>query len=184
MPFTAFHARFRDLAERETRTLTTLQESPTGLPVGHYAFIELFCDEPDCDCRRVLLSVVDATGRGEAVINFGWENASFYAAWLREADAQMIEELRGPELHSFAPQGPHAKAVLELAKQYVFSDSAFVERVKRHYAMFRDDVQRRPRAPNHVKGAEIGRNDPCPCGSGRKYKKCCLREAGEVGADC
>src|SRR5436190_24234375 len=20
----------------------------------------------------------------------------------------------------------------------------------------------------------IGRNDPCPCGSGRKYKKCCL----------
>jgi tetratricopeptide (TPR) repeat protein len=22
--------------------------------------------------------------------------------------------------------------------------------------------------------APIGRNDPCPCGSGRKYKKCCL----------
>ena len=22
--------------------------------------------------------------------------------------------------------------------------------------------------------AKIGRNDPCPCGSGRKYKKCCL----------
>jgi len=22
---------------------------------------------------------------------------------------------------------------------------------------------------------EVGRNDPCPCGSGRKYKKCCLR---------
>lgn len=22
--------------------------------------------------------------------------------------------------------------------------------------------------------ARIGRNDPCPCGSGRKYKKCCM----------
>jgi len=22
-------------------------------------------------------------------------------------------------------------------------------------------------------GAVIGRNDPCPCGSGKKYKKCC-----------
>ena len=22
--------------------------------------------------------------------------------------------------------------------------------------------------------AKIGRNDPCPCGSGKKYKKCCL----------
>ncbi len=25
-----------------------------------------------------------------------------------------------------------------------------------------------------VKGEKIGRNDPCPCGSGKKYKKCCL----------
>ena len=24
-----------------------------------------------------------------------------------------------------------------------------------------------------VKGHKIGRNDPCPCGSGLKYKKCC-----------
>jgi hypothetical protein len=23
-------------------------------------------------------------------------------------------------------------------------------------------------------GKKIGRNDPCPCGSGKKYKKCCL----------
>lgn len=23
----------------------------------------------------------------------------------------------------------------------------------------------------------VGRNDPCPCGSGKKYKKCCLRES-------
>ncbi|MDR0942113.1 MAG: SEC-C domain-containing protein [Holosporales bacterium] len=21
---------------------------------------------------------------------------------------------------------------------------------------------------------KIGRNDPCPCGSGKKYKKCCF----------
>ncbi|MFZ5557551.1 MAG: SEC-C metal-binding domain-containing protein [Pseudomonadota bacterium] len=27
----------------------------------------------------------------------------------------------------------------------------------------------------HVRaGAKVGRNDPCPCGSGKKYKKCCL----------
>lgn len=27
------------------------------------------------------------------------------------------------------------------------------------------------RAPD---GAKIGRNDPCPCGSGKKFKKCCI----------
>jgi len=25
-----------------------------------------------------------------------------------------------------------------------------------------------------LKKVKVGRNDPCPCGSGRKYKKCCL----------
>lgn len=28
--------------------------------------------------------------------------------------------------------------------------------------------------------ALAGRNDPCPCGSGRKYKQCCMRSAGVV----
>ena len=23
-------------------------------------------------------------------------------------------------------------------------------------------------------GPKVGRNDPCPCGSGKKHKKCCL----------
>ena len=26
-----------------------------------------------------------------------------------------------------------------------------------------------------VKPPKVGRNDPCPCGSGKKYKKCCGR---------
>ena len=28
-----------------------------------------------------------------------------------------------------------------------------------------------------VKGPKVGRNDPCPCGSGKKYKHCCGRNA-------
>jgi preprotein translocase subunit SecA len=26
-----------------------------------------------------------------------------------------------------------------------------------------------------AKDKKVGRNDPCPCGSGKKYKKCCGR---------
>ena len=29
--------------------------------------------------------------------------------------------------------------------------------------------------PQEQKGNKIGRNDPCPCGSGKKYKRCCGR---------
>ncbi len=32
-----------------------------------------------------------------------------------------------------------------------------------------------PQAPFKRKTPKVGRNDPCPCGSGRKYKKCCGR---------
>jgi len=31
-------------------------------------------------------------------------------------------------------------------------------------------------------GKKVGRNDPCPCGSGKKYKKCCLPKEPEVRA--
>ncbi|MCC7425001.1 MAG: DUF1186 domain-containing protein [Planctomycetaceae bacterium] len=34
-----------------------------------------------------------------------------------------------------------------------------------------DDLRAPP--PARLKAARIGRNDPCPCGSGKKYKKCC-----------
>ena len=32
-----------------------------------------------------------------------------------------------------------------------------------------------PKTPYVRKGAKVGRNDPCPCGSGKKYKNCCGR---------
>lgn len=32
-----------------------------------------------------------------------------------------------------------------------------------------------PQEPAINVNREIGRNDPCPCGSGKKYKKCCLK---------
>jgi len=35
------------------------------------------------------------------------------------------------------------------------------------------EARRNPR-PIRNPGARIGRNDPCPCGSGRKYKQCCM----------
>jgi len=31
--------------------------------------------------------------------------------------------------------------------------------------------------------ARIGRNQPCPCGSGRKYKRCCLQKDNANGAE-
>ncbi len=35
----------------------------------------------------------------------------------------------------------------------------------------------RPSVKQVVRGQKVGRNQPCPCGSGKKYKKCCGRAA-------
>ena len=31
--------------------------------------------------------------------------------------------------------------------------------------------------PPRAKPGKVGRNEPCPCGSGKKYKRCCMRRA-------
>ena len=40
------------------------------------------------------------------------------------------------------------------------------------------EAQRAPQ-PVRTAGAKAGRNDPCPCGSGKKYKHCCMRKEQE-----
>ena len=35
------------------------------------------------------------------------------------------------------------------------------------------DFEKAENPPTPIQSDKIGRNDPCPCGSGKKYKKCC-----------
>ncbi len=39
----------------------------------------------------------------------------------------------------------------------------------------RKELTREFRQSKTAVSNKVGRNDPCPCGSGKKYKKCCLR---------
>ena len=51
-----------------------------------------------------------------------------------------------------------------------FALARYVRVLKRAYL---DAASGKPK-PFVAPGSPLGRNDPCPCGSGRKYKKCCL----------
>jgi SWIM/SEC-C metal-binding protein len=35
------------------------------------------------------------------------------------------------------------------------------------------DLEKALNPPVPIQSEKFGRNDPCPCGSGKKYKKCC-----------
>jgi tetratricopeptide (TPR) repeat protein len=51
------------------------------------------------------------------------------------------------------------------------------ERIKRMEEQDRETALPLPPSSASPRKEKIGRNDPCPCGSGRKYKKCCLNKA-------
>ena len=36
-----------------------------------------------------------------------------------------------------------------------------------------------PKAPTRAPGQKVGNNDPCPCGSGKKYKNCCMGKSAQ-----
>jgi hypothetical protein len=146
MPFAAFHQTFPELAKTETRSISITPTARLGVPPGDYAFIELYCDEPGCDCRRVMFEVFSLTLRQTvAIIAWGWEDLAFYARWYGSNDPFVLSELKGPALNFGSPQSPYAEPFLELTRNVLLCDSAYVERIKRHYAMFRARIEQHAR---------------------------------------
>jgi len=148
MAMTPFYTRFHDLAFAETRT-AVVPSHPT-LPRGPWGFLEFYCDEPDCDCRRVLFQVVldenDDT-RVWASINYGWETHSFYRRWSR--DPLTARQITGASLDPLNPQSEHSHALLELFQVVLLRDAEYIERIKRHYRMFKG----LPNSHGSVKGS-------------------------------
>ena len=144
MPFTPFHKYFPAIAEHETRTITVVDSKRWNLPAAHYTLHEMYCDEPGCDCRRVFFSVVSSLTKDVmAVIAYGWESRKFYAQWLGDNDRTMIKELQGPVLNLWSEQSELATVILEMVKKTALQDSAYIERIKIHYQMFREKVERK-----------------------------------------
>jgi hypothetical protein len=141
MPYTMFYQYFPNIAKTETRNITIFDESDFKLPAGNYAFLEMFCNEPECDCRRVFLCVMSDRGKNiEAVFTYGWESPKFYAKWMKDNDPHIISELKGPALNLGSPQSDLAPALLDLVRNVLLRDKEYIDRIKRHYSMFRSKI--------------------------------------------
>ncbi|HET7412595.1 MAG TPA: SEC-C metal-binding domain-containing protein, partial [Pararhizobium sp.] len=70
------------------------------------------------------------------------------------------------------PHQPFDSTIGELSNWSGYAKSESGEDVaSRLISDERDFLLREPATNPH---RDVGRNDPCPCGSGKKYKKCCL----------
>ncbi len=91
------------------------------------------------------------------------------AQWLDDALSRIValteDDTGKPELSMFAEDGPPSLSQARL--------DAFGEAIWAVYDLRQIWKSLGPRVESVRKTAEAGRNDPCPCGSGKKYKKCC-----------
>lgn len=96
--------------------------------------------------------------------------------WYAAADPDDVDELLFPirvlgdalDDGERAAYTPAAWRKLVLDSQARFDAS--LERLRDYWAI----VRQPPATVRHAQ-PKVGRNDPCPCGSGRKYKQCCGR---------
>jgi uncharacterized protein YecA (UPF0149 family) len=78
-------------------------------------------------------------------------------------------------LNDSSPQSELAPLLLREVT-FVLQDKNYVDRLKRHYHMFKEAVNSEDfesEEEDFMPQPKIGRNDPCLCGSGKKYKNCC-----------
>lgn len=144
MSFQMFHEMCPEIGVRETRSIALLDDSGYGLPSGDYGFIEMYCSEAGCDCRRVYFQVISISDPTEvlAVISWGWEPLAFYQQWGTYPGAKDdAKDMKGPALAPMSRQSALAPALLELAKSLLLSSPEYVERIKRHYTLFRKKIE-------------------------------------------
>ena len=176
-----FHKVEPELAERETRTITLLRTND-DLPEGTYGLVESYCPDPACDCRRVMLNIAceQQLERGYlATISYGFDRD---------------DDMAGPYLDPLNPQSEHSERLLELVTTGALRDRRYVERLEEHYRIVKTAAAD-PQHPAYGRMQQelswgegpassafsppqepAPRNAPCPCGSGKKYKQCCMRK--------
>jgi hypothetical protein len=138
MFYAPFYELFPELARRETRSVTI--ENNPSLPDGEYGLLEAYCNEPGCDCRRVMFNIFTPDSpKALAVVAYGWESKAFYADWFGRYDPDIIQQMQGPILNPDSPQSELAPALVQLV-DYVLQDEVYVARLKRHYRLFKQKV--------------------------------------------
>ncbi len=121
-----------------------------------------YCVNPTCRCREAFVSFL----QGHSAPVFGVscvkeEIAIRYAYDKGETTQSLVSKASGPSAHDILSQIKDARPDLDtiLAERH-----ALLRRLFR-----RAKAETKP----HVPTKKLGRNDPCPCGSGKKYKRCC-----------
>ena len=105
------------------------------------------------------------------IVQQAFERGSIHPSWLSLADFEndLQHTLNHPDAKPLHPDGeltPFGDTVTELSSWHCFEPKPAAGASGRSPSF--------PFVPARNPLRKVGRNDPCPCGSGKKFKKCCL----------
>ena len=114
-----------------------------------------------------------AYAQRDPVVEYRMQGAEMFDA--------MVNEIRERTVRMILSVIPREQAAMrvEVAKA---TSVGFENQGAKQPARINNAAQKRNEPPKQapiVKTAKVGRNDPCPCGSGKKYKKCCGAAQGD-----
>ncbi len=99
-----------------------------------------------------------------------------YMRGVSLTDWSALPERAKPDLDVIALHGAEEQRSWTRAERRSTSPALSV--ISASGAAFYDYWSANPQQPEAEKpiinGTKVGRNDPCPCGSGKKFKSCCL----------
>jgi preprotein translocase subunit SecA len=105
-------------------------------------------------------------GQKDPLVEYKRESYYMFQAMLDRIDTETIRYLFNFQVQVAAPV---EQQLLERRRRQRRGRVAFTKANETAFAGGEEESAK----PIRNKGPRIGRNDPCPCGSGKKYKKCC-----------
>lgn len=151
-------------------------------PAEHEAFWNAYFDK-ETEAYRAILT--EGTGKlagteGELADRFGMSAAEF-AGFLDGANTSLKKEVK---LESLAADGA-LKIEFDFEKLFYNMHQAKAHWLYtlKEWEPILSEEKRKEIAKEYrqsgifVRETRVGRNDPCPCGSGKKYKNCCGKNA-------
>lgn len=133
-----------------------------------YIIVDQFCLLPKCKCTDTTLDLVPAgedAMKADPWCAFRLTYAKRHWAVMEDSPPPIpLDEIRS------TIEEQHPDFYKQLQTRHEKLKKIYLNCRRKHYS-----------PPQTVTGRKVGRNDPCPCGSGKKYKKCCLKSSAPVG---
>lgn len=122
------------------------------------------------------MDYVQKTMKGKVLRAF---NAKDAKQWALTAKWQGLEIIDAPSVPSNQTKGFVTFVARYLdgnEPQALYEHSEFHKEGERWFYVQEHAYE--PDKPKPISSSKIGRNEPCPCGSGKKFKKCCDKADG------